>query len=98
MSWLAKIAFYSAFGIDCIALLLAVYSVYEDAFTGYPKNGGSGLILFTVILGAWTAGTYFLFHHNQKNLAVILAWVPALPVLLYGLFVMMFIVFKPDIQ
>lgn len=100
MSWFAKIAFYSAFGIDCIALLLAVYFVFEDAtrFAGHPKNGGSGLILATTVLGVWTAGTYLLFHHNQKSLAVILAWIPALPVLLYGLFILMFIVLKPDMK
>ncbi len=55
MSWTSKIAFYAAFGIDCIAIVLALYFVFEDAtrFAGYPKNGGNGLILGTLILCTW---------------------------------------------
>lgn len=100
MSWISKLAFYSAFGIDCIAILIALYFVFEDAtrFAGYPKNGGQGLILVTVILCTWVFGSFYLHGHGQKALAVILAWVPAVPVLLYGLFILMFIVLKPDMK
>jgi hypothetical protein len=100
MSLLSKIAFYIAFGVDCIAILIALYFVIEDAtrFAGYPKNGGSGLIIGTLILCAWVTGSYYMFHHGPRGLAIVLAWIPAVPVLLYGLFILMFIVLKPDMK
>ncbi len=100
MSLISKIIFYTAFGIDCIAILLALYFVIEDAtrFAGYPKNGGNGLILGTVILCVWVGGSYYMFNHGPKALAIVLAWIPALPVLLYGLFILMFLILKPDMK
>jgi hypothetical protein len=100
MSLISKIVYYPAFAIDCIAVLIALYFIYEDMtrFSGHPKNGGSGLILVTLILCAWVAASYFMFQNGPKGLAIVLAWIPATPVLLYGLFILMFIVLKPDMK
>lgn len=100
MSWLFKFAFYIGFSIDCLTLLFGFYLIVEDMtrFAGYPKNGGSGLVLATLGFIAWLGGSYFLFTHGQKSLATILVWIPAVPVLLYALFILMFIILKPDMK
>jgi len=36
--------------------------------------------------------------HGRLSIATVIAWIPAVPLLGYGFFVLMFIIFKPDMR
>lgn len=96
LSWKYKIAL----GIDLLALLLGVYLMIEDSTrsVGYSGNADSGLMLVTLLFAAWLFSSYLLYTRNQKTLATIMVWVPAVPILLYAFFILAFIILKPDMR
>lgn len=93
MSWLFKIAL----AIDGIGILVGLYFIFSDLLKSSSSNNGL-LSMVTLVFCGWVGASYYLYHHGQKGIASAMAWIPAIPLLLYGLFVLMFIIFKPDMK
>ena len=94
MSWIFGIAF----TLDCIAILLALYTVIKDRFKygNYSKTGVLGVI--TLLVCGWVAVGYLFFHQGYAFIASAMVWVPAIPLLGYALFILAFIILKPDMK
>jgi hypothetical protein len=93
MSWTYLIAL----TVDIIGLLVALYFVISDGIR-YARSGNGMLPLLTLIVCGWVGTSFYLYHHGHPKIAGIMAWIPALPLMGYGLFALMFIVFKPNMR
>ena len=90
-------SFYIAIGIDIIAILIAFYFIITDAIRRSSSSNGT-LSLITFAMCGWVALCWYLKLHNSPGLASTLAWIPALPLGLYGLMILLFIILKPDMK
>ena len=88
------ILFYVAMALNVIAILVSAYFLISDEASG---SGNGLLVLVTLLLAGWIFLCWYL-RKTQLVLATILAWIPAVPLLLYGLFVLMFIILSPDMR
>jgi hypothetical protein len=93
MSW----TFITAIAVNVIGIIVALYFLITDSIR-YSSSSNGTLGLVTLIFCGWVGVSYYLYHHGQPTLASIMAWIPAVPLLLYGLFVLMFIILKPDMK
>ena len=94
MSWTYKIAL----AADIIGILVGLYFIISDNLK-YPGTANTGaLSMVTLVACAWVAISYYLYHHGQPTIASGMAWVLALPLLGYGLLILMFIILKPDMR
>lgn len=104
MSWLFHTAmswsFMIAFAADCIGVLIALYFILSDFSRHGPfaASKGRSLSHVTLLLALWTGLCYYLYHHNGAGLATTMAWVPAFPMLGYGLIVALMVILKPDFR
>lgn len=92
MSW----HYILALSVDVIGLIVALYFVITDSIKYSSSNGSLSLV--TLAFCAWVGISYYLYHHGHKGIASAMAWIPAVPLLGYGLFVLMFIILKPDMR
>lgn len=92
MSWQYILALF----VNVIGVIVALYFVVSDSIN-YSTNNGS-LSLVTLIFCAWVGTSYYLYHHGHQVIASIMAWIPAVPLIGYGLFVLMFVILKPDMR
>lgn len=91
-------SFYIAFGADCLAALIAIYFILSD-YWRYPNNiHNRTLSLVTMAMIGWIVLCYLLFRSGHKSLASTLAWIPAFPLLGYGLLVALMVILKPDFK
>lgn len=97
MSILKSILFYLAIGIDIIAILVAAGFLISDAIRQSSSSNGL-LLLLTLAMCGWVALCWYLRLQQHGGIATILAWIPAFPLLMYGIFILMFILFKPDMR
>jgi hypothetical protein len=86
-----------ALAADIIAALVALYFIVSDGYKGRADNNGT-LSLVTLVFCAWIAISFFLYQNGQKSIASLMAWVPAVPIMGYGLMILMFVIFKPDMR
>ncbi|MBK6998032.1 MAG: hypothetical protein KA138_03430 [Saprospiraceae bacterium] len=93
MSWHYKFAL----AVDVIGAIVALYFIISDSIRHSSSSNGL-LSMVTLVFCAWLGISYYLYHHGQPAIASIMAWIPAVPLLLYGLFVLMFIILKPDMR
>lgn len=93
MSWSFKIAI----AIDCIAILAALYFLVADFMRQSSSNNGP-LALVTLAMCAWVALCYFLQTGGHRSVGTLLAWIPAIPLLGYGLILLAMIIGKPDFK
>jgi hypothetical protein len=91
-----SILFYFAMGLNILGVLGALYFIISDESSGYSSGNGL-LMLITLLLAGWIALCFYL-RRTQPLIAAVLAWIPALPLLMYALFVLMFIVISPDMK
>lgn len=93
MSWLYKIAL----GIDCTGVIIAVYFIISDSIRSISSNNG---MLSAVTLGmcAWIGISYYFHTNCHTRIATAMAWVPAFPLLAYGLLVLIMVIGKPDFK
>jgi hypothetical protein len=49
-------------------------------------------------LMAWVGFSYYLHTHGSPKIGAIMAWIPAIPILGYGLMILAFVIFKPDMR
>jgi hypothetical protein len=92
-----KIAFYSGFGIDVIALLIGLYLLVADNMN-FSSSDNTGLAVITVLFAGWIGLCWYLKSKGSPGVAAVLAWLPAAPLFLYGLMVLLFVILKPDMR
>jgi hypothetical protein len=92
-----NIAFYSGFGIDIIGLLVALYFLVTDSIN-FSSSDNTGLAVITVLFAGWIAVCWYLKSKGSPGVGAVLAWLPAAPLFLYGLMVLLFIILKPDMR
>ncbi len=94
MSW----SYLLALTVDGIGILVALYFIFSD-YIRYPGSSSNGsLSMLTLVACAWVGTSYYLYHHGHPKIAASMAWIPAVPLIGYGLFVLMFIILKPDMR
>ncbi|MCC7465397.1 MAG: hypothetical protein IT261_03965 [Saprospiraceae bacterium] len=86
-----------ALAADCIAILVAIYFLYTDYARSSSSSNGL-LNLVTMAFAAWVGLSFYLYHHGHPKIAAIMAWIPAVPLLGYGVMILLFVVFKPDMR
>jgi len=94
---LKNISFYIPTSVNIIGLLVAVYFILTD-YTQYGSSSNGLLLLVCVLMGGWIALCFYLRNKKVPALGTILAWIPATPLLLYGLFILLFIILNPDMK
>jgi hypothetical protein len=94
MSWSYKIAL----AVDCISIIVALYFLVSDGLKYRDVSHNGSLALVTLGICAWVGISYFLYHHGSPRIGSAMAWIPAIPLIGYGLFVLLFIIFKPDMR
>lgn len=90
--------FYIGLGVDAIALLIAVYFMLSDMLKGTRGTNNPTMFGLTLAMAALIVGAFLLKNAGKLGLANILLWVPGLPLAGYGLMILMFIIFKPDMR
>jgi hypothetical protein len=93
-----SLAFKIAIAADVIAIVVALYFMYKDYFTSYSSSSNGLLSLVTMGLMAWVGFSYYLHTHGSPKIGAIMAWIPAIPILGYGLMILAFVIFKPDMR
>lgn len=93
MSW----SYIIALSVDAIGILIALYFLISDSLRASSSNNGP-LGLVTLAFCCWVAISFYLYHHGSPRIAASMAWVTAIPLLGYGLIVLLFIVLKPDMR
>lgn len=94
MSWL----YITALVINAIGLLVALYFLISDALKYDSARYNKKLKRITLLFAAWLAAGFFIYKLKITALAMLMAWVTAGPLLGYGLFILMFIILKPDMK
>jgi len=92
-----SILFYIPTSANIIAILVAVYFLITDATSSYSSNNGP-LLLVTLLMCGWVGLCFYLKSTPASVVGTILAWIPAAPLLLYGLMILMFIILQPDMK
>lgn len=92
-----SLSFKIALAADLIALLVAGYFLMSDYIRQSSSNNGP-LALTTLVFMGWIATSYHLYMGGFRTAGSIMAWVPAMPIIGYGLMILLFIIFKPDMR
>jgi len=77
--------------------LVAVYFLITD-YIKKSSSKNNSLLLLTMLMIGWVALCSYLHFVRANTLGTTLAWIPATPLLLYGLFILLFIILKPDMK
>ncbi len=88
MTWSFKLAI----AADCVGILVAVFFLISDFFKQSSSSNGP-LTLMVVAMSAWVGLCFYLHSIGKTGLATTLAWIPAFPLLGYGLMLLAFIIF-----
>ncbi|UFH52834.1 osmoprotectant transporter permease [Spirosoma sp. KNUC1025] len=88
--------FWILWAVNAIITLIFLYFFFEGLGDGSvgPANMGLWMLILTG-LGALLAGSYWLQMHQNGVLAIVLLAVPAIPGLLYGLFMIIVLLTNP---
>lgn len=92
-----SLAFYIPIVADIIGIVVALYFIITDAARNSSSSNGS-LTLVTLLMCGWVALCFYLRSTKTPALGTVLAWIPATPLILYGLFILLFIIIKPDMR
>ena len=90
--------FWFGAGIDILTFLIAVFFVVKDI--GSPSGGTNNPTMYKALLamGALIGAAFWLKSAGKMILANILLWIPGLPLAGYGLMILLFVIFKPDMR
>ena len=91
------IMFYIGIGIDVIAVLIALYFIVTDSI-GFTSADNTGLTIATVLFCGWIGLCWWLKSKGSVGWGTALAWVPAIPLVLYGIMILLFVILKPDMR
>ena len=89
--------FYIGIAIDIIALLVALYFIVTDNIN-LSSSDNTGLTILTLLFGGWIGLCFWLKSKGSPGWAAVFAWIPAAPLFLYGLVVLLFIILQPDMR
>lgn len=92
-----SISFIIAISIDVLALLIAYFILISDAMKGRSGSNDNFLML-TLGFTIWVGICFALRYFGMKAISGAMAWLPAIPILGYALFILMFIILKPDMK
>jgi len=92
-SWL----FYIPTVVNIIGILVAAFFLIQDWIRRSSSNNKT-LFLLTIAMIGWVALCCYLHFVQLSSLGTRLAWIPATPLLLYGIFLLLFIILKPDMK
>ena len=93
-SWI----FYIGADIDIIGLGIVIYMMLGDMLKARHATNNPAMFGLTLLATALVVGAFLLKSTGKIGLANVLLWIPATLLLLYGLFVLMFIILKPDMK
>lgn len=93
MRWL----FLIAVTVDCIAVLVAFYFLIAD-FIKQSSSSNGPLATATLAFCGWIGLCFYLNAYGRPGLAATLAGLPALPLLAYGLIILIMVIGKPDFK
>jgi hypothetical protein len=92
-----SLLFYVPISVDIIGILVALYFIITDAMRQSSSSNGS-LTFITLLMCGWVGLCFYLRSTPSHSLGTVLAWIPATPLLLYGLFILLFVILKPDMK
>ncbi len=92
------IFFFIGAGIDIVALLIAAGFMIDDALKGRHATNNSTMLLLVLGMVALIGAAFWLKHLGKLVAANTLLWLPGIPIGGYGLMVLLFIIFKPDMK
>ncbi len=90
--------FWIGAGIDIIGLGIVIYMMLDDSLKGRHATNNPTVFGLTFAATALVVGAFLLKNAGKTWPANVLLWIPATPLALYGLFVLMFIILKPDMK
>ncbi|MCF8248246.1 MAG: hypothetical protein K9J37_23645 [Saprospiraceae bacterium] len=90
--------FWIGAGIDIIGLGIIIFIMLDDQLKGRTASNNPTLFGITLLATALVVGAFILKHFGKTGLANALLWIPATPLGLYGLFILLFIILKPDMK
>jgi hypothetical protein len=90
--------FYIGAAIDIIAVLVALYFVLTDLNS--PSGGTNNPTMYKALLAmaALIGGAFWLKSAGYTGWANVLLWIPGFPLAAYGLMILLFVIFKPDMR
>jgi len=94
---LKSLSFYIPIAADIIAILVSLYFIITDAARSSSSNNGL-LSLATLLMCGWVAMCFYLRSTKTPAIGTVLAWIPATPLILYGIMILLFIIIKPDMR
>lgn len=94
----AIIFFYIGAGIDIITLIVAFYFILTDMAKGRGGTNNPTMYTAVLILAALVGGAFWLKSAGKLGFANTLLWLPGFPLAAYGLMILLFIIFKPDMR
>lgn len=94
---LKSLLFYIPTSANIIAILVAVYFLVTDEMR-YSSSSNGSLVLVTLLMCGWVGLCFYLRSTPASVAGTILAWIPAVPLILYGLFILMFMILQPDMK
>lgn len=92
-----SLSFKIALTTDLIAILVALFFIFSDMARGTSPSNGS-LIMVTMGFCCWVVASCLLYQGGYKTVASAMAWIPAVPIIGYGLMILLFIIIKPDMR
>ena len=92
-----SIAYFIALITNVLAVLIALYFIISDALRNSSSNN-SLLSLLTLGMCVWIGLSLVLYLNSFKSVASAMLWIPAVPLLGYAFFILMFIILKPDMK
>ncbi len=94
----SKYLFHIAATIDIIALLIGVGMMVSDSLKGYSGTNNPTMFTAVAIVAGLTGAGFWLKSIGWLKLATTLVSIPAVPLGLYGVFVLLFIIINPDMK
>ena len=91
-----SLAFYIPITVDILAIIIALYFLVTDYIRQSSSSNGM-LALVTLLMFGYVALSWYL-HTKNISAGTVMAWIPAVPLLLYGVFILLFVILKPDMR
>jgi hypothetical protein len=92
-----SLSFKIALAINSIGILISLILMISDSIRQSSANN-TLLLIATLVFCGWVSGCFVLYQNEYKTLASIMAWIPAIPLLGYGLMILLFVILKPDMR
>jgi hypothetical protein len=90
--------FYLGAGIDGLAICIAIFHVISDSLKGYRGTNNPTMYKALLGMGALIGVAFLLKYFGKIGFANALLWIPGTLLAGYGLMILLFILFKPDMR